>query len=111
MNSTSHICPEIGAWRAWLDQEVELPDADAHLETCPGCGRLVDELRADASFAHGGLASLAPRGLPRSAEVAVARERVHWRRAAAQHKSTDSTRQPGLEAVPLFFSRFSTPWR
>lgn len=110
MNSTPHTA-EIGAWRAWLDQEVELPDASAHLETCPGCRRLVDELRADASFAHGGLANLAAPELPRSAEVAVARERVHWRRVATHRKPTYPIRQPASAPVPVFFSRFSTPWR
>src|SRR5579859_1344049 len=111
MNSTPHTCPEIGTWRAWLDHEVELPDATAHLETCPGCRRLVDELRADASLAHRGLAGLSPLELPRPAEVAVARERMHWRRAAAHRTTNDPSRQPGLEPVPVFFSRFSTPWR
>src|SRR5690242_6395784 len=113
MNSTPQTCPEIGAWRAWLDREDELPEATTHLETCPGCRRLVDELRADAAFAHGGLASLAPLELPRSAEVAVARERVHWRRTAthSDHSVTARRGPAGLEPVPVFFSRFSTPWR
>src|SRR5579864_1616204 len=111
MTRTLETCPEIGAWRAWLDHEADLADPEGHLETCPGCRRLVDDLRTDALFARDELASLAAHELPRPAAVALARERVQWRHAATRRNSSQPTRQSTLEPVPVSFSRFSTPWR
>jgi hypothetical protein len=110
--NTTQSCPDIGTWRAWLDHETDLSDEAQHLETCPGCQRVVDELRDDAAFADAGLASLASSDLPSAADVSVARERVHWRHAATHKRSaTAPIGRSRLEPTPMIFSRFSTPWR
>ncbi len=110
MNTTPHNCPDIGAWRAWLDQE-EGPDAlPQHLDDCPACRRLVAELQQDASDVGNVLAGLAPTRVPNPAEVAIARERLEWRRAQ-RTRSTQPKRIPGLEPVPMFFPQLSTRWR
>jgi hypothetical protein len=117
-------CPDIGVWRAWLDHEDvtahrfaravdtgrEPPSIEDHLSDCPACRRLVAELREDASDVRDILSILAPTRLPSAAEVAVARERLDWRRA-----STPRLPQPQnirrLEPIPMFLFRLSTPWR
>jgi anti-sigma factor RsiW len=114
MNTPLHVCPDIGEWRGWLDHEVDLSEASRHLETCPACQRLVDELREDSLYAHASLAALAPRqaDVPDAADIALARERVQWRHAAnGRRKPSDPVRQSRLEPTLVFFSRFSTPWR
>jgi hypothetical protein len=112
MNTAPQTCPDIGAWRAWLDHEADLPDGGHHLDTCPGCQRLVDELRQDAAFARDGLSSLAPGQAPKPAEVAVARERVQWRHAAAHRRAPAEAIGPHrLEANSMVLARFTTPWR
>jgi hypothetical protein len=104
MTITPENCPDVGAWRAWLDHEADLDDARQHIDTCPGCRRLVQELEDDAAKAREGLARLAPAHTPNPAEVAVARERLAGRRAATQ-------RPPEVLPVPARFRRVSTPWR
>jgi hypothetical protein len=114
MNTPLHVCPDIGAWRAWLDHEVDLPEASRHLETCPACQRLVDDLREESLYAHQSLAGLAPLQLdvPTAADIALARERVEWKHAAnGRRRPSEPARQSRLEPIPVFFSRFSTPWR
>src|SRR2546421_24263 len=52
MNPLSATCPDIGMWRAWLDQEDRSPFLASHLAECPGCQRLV-------AFTPGGQAAAA----------------------------------------------------
>jgi hypothetical protein len=111
MNTTPHLCPDIGTWRAWLDHEIDLPEASRHLEKCPGCQRLVDELREDSLYAGESLAALAPRQTPAAADVALASERVQWRHAANTRGPSVPAGRSRLEPSRVLFSRFSTPWR
>jgi hypothetical protein len=93
-------CPDIGAWRAWLDHErIEHVAMDAHLEGCPGCRRLIADLRDDANAVRDIFAVLAPTRLPSPAEVAVAGERLGWRRA------------PRPTRGRLGVARITTAWR
>src|SRR5437016_1520790 len=117
--ATSQICPDIGAWRAWLDHECTMPEPErqqpamqGHLSSCPACQRLVAELREDASSVGNLLAALAPGRVPNPAEVGVARERLEWRRRKAP-PSADSTRSRTkvLDSLPMLMTRVSTPWR
>jgi hypothetical protein len=103
-------CPEIGVWRAWLDHESDSTDLESHLASCPACKRLVAELREDASDVHDALSVLAPTHLPTSAEVAVARQRLEWRRAASSSRPS-AARTSSLESVPMILNHISTPWR
>jgi len=111
MNSIPDACPDVGAWRAWLDQETDPSDDSRHLDTCPGCQRVVDELRADATYAHDSLASLAAGALPTSADVAVARERLEWRYASHRRGANEPVGGAKPRASAEFLSRYSTPWR
>jgi hypothetical protein len=108
MNTTTRTCPDVGAWRAWLDHEDHPPSMAEHLQECPGCRRLVDDLRDDAASVGQTLSALAPSGLPSAAEIAVARERLEIGRrpAAAAQPPTRS-----LEPIPMLAARVSTPWR
>lgn len=108
MNTTTRTCPDAGAWRAWLDHEVHPTLMAEHLQSCPGCQRLVAELRDDAASVGHTLSILAPTRLPSAAEIAVARERLaSGRRPAAA--SLPPTRM--LEHASMFVDRISTPWR
>jgi anti-sigma factor RsiW len=108
MTVTSPACPEIGVWRAWLDREITPPRLDAHLEACPGCQRVVADLRAVNTGARDALAELAPGRLPSAVEVAVARERLELRRRL-RLEVADATH--AQEPIALFVARISTPWR
>jgi hypothetical protein len=117
MNTTPRVtsCPDIGDWRAWIDREVdgvESPTLAAHLETCPGCKQVVDELRADGAYARDSLATLAPQQAPTSAEVAMARERLEWRLATKnRHIPNSPAGGRKQEPAPTFIRRLSTPLR
>jgi hypothetical protein len=112
MNSRSRGCPDIGVWRAWLDHELDSvgdsPALAEHLADCPGCQRLLAEVREDAHAASDALTLLAPTRLPSAAEVAVARERLEWRRARRAPRLPVPIHS--LEPIPMF-TRFSAPWR
>src|SRR5207248_118763 len=117
--ATSQICPDIGAWRAWLDHECTMPEPErqqpamqGHLSSCPACQRLVAELRDDASSVSNVLAALAPGRDPNPAEVGVARERLERRRRRAPPIADPTrARMKVLEPFPMFMSRLSMPWR
>jgi hypothetical protein len=116
-------CPPAGAWRAWLDHQdstaqrlshgtSEDPldrgdpvDFEEHLASCPGCQRVVGELRDDVHSVHHAVAVLAPSRLPTSAEVAMARERLERRRTLAMARATSEV------AVRRWGARIATPWR
>ena len=72
MNTTDRApCPDIGVWRAWLDNEdaaTQPISIEEHLADCPACQRLVAELREDASDVRDILSVLAPTRLPNPAE-------------------------------------------
>jgi hypothetical protein len=108
MTVFSKACPDSGVWRAWLDREDGPPHLDAHLQDCPGCLRVVADLRDDSSVIRDALAALAPTTLPSAAEVAVARERLEARRRPGLEVPIRTHAQ---EPKPMFLSRFSTPWR
>src|SRR5579859_724445 len=106
MTISSLSCPDLGAWRAWLDHEDESPRFDEHLAGCPACQRLVADLREDAASVHAAFALLAPIGLPSAAETVVARERLR-----SQRGHPTPIRLHTQEPVPMFIRRISTPWR
>lgn len=53
-------CPDRGTWRAWLDGEAPLEDAETHLEACSACSAAVAVLRSDRAFASSAVATLGP---------------------------------------------------
>jgi hypothetical protein len=105
MSTASQVCPEIGVWRAWLDQEDHSPHLFEHLATCAGCQQLIVDLRDDASRVSSLLRSLAPADLPNGDDVAVARQQLTFRH---RHGVPASVPQ---EPISMFFKRISTPWR
>src|SRR5438132_5806495 len=108
MNTTTRTCPDIGAWRAWLDHEDDPSFMADHLQACPGWQRLVAALRDEAASVGHTLSVLAPTRLPSAAEVAVARGRLETgRRSPAAAQPPTRT----LEPIPMFVARISTPWR
>jgi hypothetical protein len=107
MRTPSRACPDIGAWRAWLDHENESRQLDEHLPGCPACQRLVTDLREDAASIREAFTLLAPIGLPSAAETAVARERLRSKRGQPALIPAERTQEP----IPMFFTRISTPWR
>jgi hypothetical protein len=105
-------CPEIGVWRAWLDHETDVTDLEQHLAQCPACQRLVADLRGDAGIAQDLLSRLAPTHLPDAGEVAMARERLTWRRAGTLRRvANGANRNSPLESLPMALTHISTPWR
>ena len=46
MNAVIPACPDLGVWRAWLDQEPAETGTDlqAHLDSCPDCRALAGDL-------------------------------------------------------------------
>ena len=76
MNITNTSCPDIGRWRAWLDNELRSLGLDAHLEGCPACQRAVADLKQDAALAASGISLLtAPSVSPEEARFARQRMR------------------------------------
>ncbi|HEV7665678.1 MAG TPA: hypothetical protein VGQ62_19260, partial [Chloroflexota bacterium] len=108
MTSPISACPEVGVWRAWLDQEDQSPRLADHLATCAGCQRLLADLRGEATDVSEALSLLAPTSLPSAAETALARERLDWRRREAKPIAVPVHAQ---EPRPMFLSRIATPWR
>ena len=110
MNTPSAACPDIGVWRAWLDREVDAAQLEEHLARCPGCRGVVALLREDADHVRAAFALLSPgqTGLPSTADVAVARERLEWQRRRSMPELSPLHSQ---EPIPMFLSRISTPWR
>jgi hypothetical protein len=106
MSTPSQVCPEIGVWRALLDQEDHSPLLFEHLAMCAGCQHLVDELRDDAASVSALLGSLAPARLPSGDDVAVARHQLTF-----PHRRGATPSVPEQEPIPMFFKRISTPWR
>jgi hypothetical protein len=110
MNTPSSACPDIGLWRAWLDREDETPQLEGHLAACPGCRRMVADLREDAADVRDAFALLVPAqsSLPSAADVAVAREGLEWQRRRSTPSLSPVRSQ---EPIPMFLTRISTPWR
>ena len=83
--------PDTGTWRAWLDAEAVVPDADAHLSGCTDCTREVSRLRGDASHAASAVALLAPPvavappAAPPSTAAAVATDKRRRRSERGRH--------------------------
>jgi len=110
MNTPSAACPDIGVWRAWLDREVDAAQLEEHLAKCPGCRGVVALLREDDDHVRAAFALLSPgqTGLPSTADVAVARERLEWQR---RRSTPELSPRHSQEPIPMFLSRISTPWR
>ncbi|MCA1644345.1 MAG: hypothetical protein LC797_02365 [Chloroflexi bacterium] len=107
MNSPSSSCPDLGAWRAWLDREDESPLLDEHLAACPGCQRVFAELRDDAAAVGEALAMLAPdqASVPSADAVVDARAQLEWRRRRSTHTAAAvAARAPR----PMFLRRITT---
>ncbi len=95
MSSLATSCPDVGRWRAWLDEEVADADSESdssststsesatHLAACTSCQRLVRDLRHTRDLTALALGGLAPPRLPAAAEVAAARARLAAPRAPA----------------------------
>jgi hypothetical protein len=110
MNTPSSACPDIGAWRAWLDHADEPGLLEEHLDNCPGCRSTVALLQEDVAHVRDAFARLAPdqAGLPSPADVAVARDRLEWRRRSLPNQPP---RVRAQEPIPMILARISTPWR
>jgi len=107
MTHPPRACPDIGAWRAWLDHEDESTGLDEHVSGCAACQHLVADLREDAASVHTAFALLAPTGLPSAAETAVARERLRSHRDQSAPPPFPRPQEP----IPMYLTRISTPWR
>src|SRR5689334_6902144 len=104
MTMTTH--PDIGEWRAWLDQHADSPDLDHHLAGCAGCQAVVDDLRDAAEYTEASMALLAPNGAPTMAETRIARQRL-----AQRQPGRPIVVEPGEPVSVSAWQRFSTPWR
>lgn len=76
--------PDIGAWRAWLDDEPADGASEAsilsdHLDACTACQQAVADLQEARDLAAATLLPLAPAAVPSADAVALARERLAWR--------------------------------
>jgi len=78
MTINSVVCPDLGRWRAWLDNADGTARFDDHLASCPACQRAVADLRQDAATAGAAIASLPVHAVSK-AEHDLARERLTWR--------------------------------
>ena len=101
MTAPSHVCPEIGEWRAWLDRQHTATDLSDHLATCAACRAVVDDLRDDAGYADGAL-SLLPLASPTPEDISVARARL------AGHGVRQAL---GIPVSGRWWQRVSTSWR
>jgi hypothetical protein len=52
------ICPDVGVWRAWLDEETAVPGPEEHLAVCGSCAAMVAELKATSDLARRQMAML-----------------------------------------------------
>jgi len=110
MNNPTTPCPDLGAWRAWLDRvdsEEHLPDLADHLAHCAACQQQVAELRQNASVASDAMRAVSAATVPAAAEVAIARERLAWRQRVPVAAAAASEPQPASGLL----SRISTSWR
>jgi len=103
MNAPIVTCPDLGAWRVWLDEPGG--DLDTHLAGCDACRALVSDLRQNAALAAALIRPLAPETLPSPAAVELARARLRVARAG----SWAAMPQPQRSA-PAPVSRFRR-WR
>jgi hypothetical protein len=108
MTSTSSACPEIGAWRAWLDHEVSAPGLSDHLDDCPGCQELLADMRDGALTASRLVGRLAPSSLPSAAEAALALQRLKGHGGRVWPVPTPT---PVRESVAMVRRRTWTGWR
>ncbi|HEY3061106.1 MAG TPA: hypothetical protein VGL99_19245 [Chloroflexota bacterium] len=112
MNIRSTTCPDVGAWRAWLDREEHAPDLAQHLDSCAACRRHVGNLRHNAAVASDALRTVSATRLPTAAEIAIARERLAWRERQREPAPVAARSAPiPQEITPVLLSRISTPWR
>src|SRR4051794_22855322 len=112
MNSTpTTTCPDLGAWRAWLDRvdhEAHEPDLAEHLDDCVACQQQVSDLRRNAALAGDAMRLVSAAPLPTTAEVTLARERLAWRQrdpVAAPAAALSPASPPDARPTPTFLSR------
>ncbi|MGE0543971.1 MAG: anti-sigma factor [Dehalococcoidia bacterium] len=93
MNAVIPACPDLGVWRAWLDQEPAEAglDLQAHLHTCPDCRALVGDLRENAGMAATLVRSLDQTMTPAPAAVTLAQVRLRMARMGNQPAPVAST--------------------
>jgi hypothetical protein len=108
MTSSSATCPGIGALRAWLDHELELPGLDRHLTACPACTATIADLQANAASVSAAFLKLGPIRLPSVVETAAAHEHLDRRRRSPVRVSINFQ---SPESIPMMFTRMSTSWR
>lgn len=53
-------CPDPGTWRAWLDGEASIEQAETHLGSCSACTTAISGVRGDRAYAAGAVAVLDP---------------------------------------------------
>src|SRR5579884_2439447 len=81
------VCPDVGALRAWIDEEGDgsASDVAAHLVSCRACHGRLEELRADAALAGRAVRSLRPPAEPSPASLAFARQRIEAARRGSSN--------------------------
>ncbi len=110
-------CPDLGAWRAWLDHDLAAGSAHPlddpalanHLAACPACRETVGELRGNASVAAASIASLAVDAVVDAARVEQARLRVARCALVGAGDVRSSDAEQERTAVMLPTSAPSTP--
>jgi len=107
MTTSYRTCPDVGAWRAWLDHEDRPADLGEHLQTCPGCQHVLADLRQSAAEVHDTLSLLDPTRSPSSGDIALARERFYSRRRQAVVGAAGSAAATPIRRM----ARLSTRWR
>ncbi|HZR01294.1 MAG TPA: hypothetical protein VFC93_21010 [Chloroflexota bacterium] len=102
------VCPDVGALRAWIDEEGEgsASDVAAHLVSCRACHGRLEELRADAALAGRAVRSLCPPAEPSAASAALARQRIE----AARRGGFDAAATSDDKRVVRLSNRFLR-WR
>jgi hypothetical protein len=113
-NITLH-CPDLGAWRAWLDRDLAVGSAHPsddpaladHLAACPVCRQSVGELWGNASVAAASIGSLVADAVVDAARVEQARLRVARGVpvGAGDVRSSDSQQERTSVMLPT-----SAPW-
>lgn len=95
MNAPILTCPDIGAWRAWLDAEsgAIAGDPETHLAACAACRGLLADLRRNAALTATLIRPLPPETLPSAPAVELARTRLH---AARRSGSTPFELEPRI---------------
>ncbi len=112
--TVTSICPDRGAWRAWLDHEHDDPSFQDHLVGCAACSQAVQELRANAVTASEAVRSVGPARLPTADDTALARQRLAALRMSPRAQraiSAPNARSLGSQARLGLTRGIPTAWR